>query len=74
MATLLGAVKGKKEDTLESLTDNFLKQWDLQKKIGYGRERQLSSAQSKLIKFILKNKLMTIDEMAQYIARLTNNK
>ncbi len=74
MATLLGAVKGKKEDTLESLTDNFLKQWDLQKKIGYGRERQLSSAQSKLIKFILKNKLMTIDEMAQYIARLTINK
>ena len=74
MATLLGAIKGKKEDTLESLTDNFLKQWDLQKKIGYGRERQLSSAQSKLIKFILKNKLMTIDEMAQYIARLTNNK
>jgi transposase len=74
MATLLGAVKGKKEDTLESLTNNFLKQWDLQKKIGYGRERQLSSAQSKLIKFILKNKLMTIDEMAQYIARLTNNK
>ena len=74
MATLLGAVKGKKEDTLESLTNNFLKQWDLQKKIGYGRERQLSSAQSKLIKFILKNKLMTIDEMAQYIARLTINK
>ena len=65
-------IKGvKKEDTLESLTENFLKQWDLQNKIGYGRQRQLSAAQNKLIKFIVKNRLMTMDEMANYFARLT---
>ena len=69
MATFLGAVKGKKEDTLESLTQKYLNEFDRQAKEGR-RERQQSIAQGKLIKFIIKNRLMTMDEMAQYIARL----
>ena len=64
-------IKGvKKEDTLESLTEKFLKEFDLQKTDGR-RQRQVNAAQSKLMKFILNNRLMTVDEMAQYFARLT---
>lgn len=67
---LIGAVKAKKEDTLESLTEKFLKEFDLQAKVG-GRQRQVDAAQSKLIKFIVKNKLMSGNEMINYFGRLT---
>lgn len=64
-------IKGvKKEDTLESLTEKFLKEYDLQATDGR-RQRQYSAAQNKLIKFIVKNRLMTMDEMANYFGRLT---
>jgi len=66
----VGGIKGKKEDTLESLTEKYLKEFDLQKTDGR-RQRQVNAAQSKLMKFILNNRLMTVDEMAQYFARLT---
>lgn len=70
MATFLGAIKGKQEDTLESLTEKYLKEFDRQAKEGR-RERQLSISQGKLMKFIMKNRLMTGDEMANYFGRLT---
>lgn len=69
MATFLGGIKGKKEDTLESLTEKYLNEFDRQVKEGR-RERQLSISQGKLMKFIIKNRLMTMDEMANYFGRL----
>jgi len=64
-------IKGlKKEDTLESLTEKYLKEYDLQA-IDGRRQRQVNAAQNKLMKFILNNRLMSVDEMAQYFARLT---
>lgn len=70
---MIGAVKQKKEDTLESLTQKFLKEFDRQAKEGR-RERQVNAAQGKLIKFIVKNKLMSGNEMINYFGRLTVNR
>ena len=70
MATFLGAVKSKKEDTLESLTEKYLKEYDLDRLYGR-RSRNVAFAQGKLIKFIINNKLMSGDEMANYFGRLT---
>jgi len=66
----IGAVKPKKEDTLESLTEKFLKEFDRQAKEGR-RQRQVDAAQSKLIKFITKNRLMSLDQMANYFGSMT---
>ena len=68
---MIGAIKSKKEDTLESLTDNFLKAWDLRKKIGPSKNRQVDAATNKLIKFLLNKEKMSIDQMSQYMAKLT---
>lgn len=66
----IGGIKGKKEDTLESLTEKYLKEFDLQA-IDGRRARNVAFAQGKLMKFIIKNRLMTMDEMANYSGRLT---